>query len=467
MRIPKTSVQTSWRADWLIEFSIAFIALAFLAREVIFAVVGAGILLALASLSFLFHRGLEILRRELDVVERLPKARAFLGDSIGGELIIRNGSRLAAQILAVVPVVEKGSSFRLSSYSDQLLRPGATSRSKFEITLLKSGRFQISGFALTFTDARRLFTGKATYAQANWVEVIPGMRTRAPLTPLRLYGGSLDVFRKALTGTDCAGIREYVPGDEYHRVEWKATARLRTLMVKEFHPETQTNLQILIDAGRTMHQQSYTGTRLDEAIAIAQLLLEAAKQSGNRVGIWVYDESEILRSIGPAMVNDLVISPELVLCAQEEQRVTRIPLVATLRQGRPRLPGSGRLAVFMRLLGAKLGIWYRKAGIFKALNMATRANSGGFLIVLTDLKANIDALKEALIPRAGNRIIVAQIGADWKLGDTLEEACVEYERNQRTIEDLRQLGSTVFDLRPERLVEALLEEMRRRPARKE
>jgi uncharacterized protein (DUF58 family) len=225
----------------------------------------------------------------------------ILGDSIEGDLTIRNESRLAAQVIAVAPVVDKGLSFKLSSSSNQLLRPDTTSSSKFEITSLKSGRFQVSGFTLTFTDARGLFTGEVNYEQGDWVEVYPGVRTKVPVTPLRLYGGSPEIFRKAATGMDYAGIRQYAPGDEYHRVEWKATARLRTLMVEEFHPETQTTLQILIDTGRTMHQQSYVGTKLDEALAVASLLTESAVGSAKSIGIWVYNETEIVKAMGPTV----------------------------------------------------------------------------------------------------------------------------------------------------------------------
>lgn len=300
MRIPRTSIRTTWRANWLVEFSIALVALALLTREITLAAVGAGILFAWAFLAVAFHRELDILRCELHVARRLSKTRMFLGDSIDGELTIRNTSQSAASILTVQPVVDKALSFGSSLSFSRLVPPGTTSASNFAITPAASGRFQMSGFQLTLTDARGLFTGTVTYAQASWVEVLPGMRMRAPLTPLRLYGGSLDIFRKAQTGTDYAGIREYASGDEYHRVEWKATARLRTLMVKEFHPEAQTVLQILIDARKTMHRQSHVGTRLDEALAVAGLLTESAAASRIDVGIWVYDEKELLKVMKPA-----------------------------------------------------------------------------------------------------------------------------------------------------------------------
>jgi len=465
VRIPKTSVQTSWRADWLVEFSIALIALAFLAREIFFAVVGAGILLALASLGLLFHRRLGVLRSELHVVERLPKARTFLGDSIEGDLTIRNGSRLAARILAVRPVVERGLSVKLSSSFNQLLRPYTASSSKFEIRSLKSGRFRISGFTLAFTDSRGLFAGEVNYEQDDWVEVYPGVRTKAPITPLRLYGGSPEVIRKGPAGMDYAGIRQYAPGDEYHRVEWKATARLRTLMVKELHPETQTTLQILIDAGRTMHQQSYAGTKLDEAFAVAQLLTQSVIGSGNCAGIWVYNETEIVGGTRPAKAAEqLVALQNLALTLRTQgsdgKSATRIQSFRMPWRATSMLTRGERLAMFMRSLKLKLEVGYQKTGVYKALAEATKTGFEQFFIVLTDLQTNNEVLSEAaLAQREGNRTIIAQIGAAWRVSSSLDEAYAEYQRNSRTLQRLQHAGLTVFDLRPERLIETVAQEM--------
>jgi len=464
VRIPKTPIQTSWRADWLIEFGIALTALAFLTREIIFTVIGAGILLVLASLGLLFLRRLGVLRGQLYVAARLPRARVMLGDSIEGDLTIQNESRLAARVLVVTPVVEKGLSLRLSSSSSQLLRPDTTSSSKFEITSLKSGRFQISGFALTFTDARGLFTGEVSYEQDDWVEVYPGVRTKAPITPLRLYGGSPEILRKTPTGMDYAGIRQYMPGDEYCRVEWKATARHRTLMVKEFHPETQATLQILIDAGRTMHQQSYVGTRLDEALAVAQLLVESTVGSGTRVGILVYNETEIMRDLKSSIAEEQLVNlRELALAlrvqATAEQRSGGILRPRSTLRVTPSLPVrlSKRIAMFIQSF--RLGL--RNAGIYKALDEASRAGPEGTTILLTDLQANNDSLVEAVADQRERRVqtIVARIGAAWRMSDTLESAYLEYLKENRSLQILRRLGATMFDVRPERLFDMLVQEI--------
>ena len=464
MKISKAAIRTTWRADFLVELSMALVALAFLVREVIFAAVGAGILLAWATLAILFHQRLGILRRELRVAQRLSKTRTFLGNSVEGELTIRNGSSLAVAILAVQPILEKALNFRVSSSLSRVLRPGTTSALKFAITPVASGRFQMSGFTLTLTDTRGLFTGEVKHAQVEWVEVHPATRRQAALTPLRLYGGSLDVFRKVPTGTDYAGIREYASGDEYHRVEWKASARLRTLMVREFHPEAQTVLQILIDTGKTMHRQSYVGTRLDEALAVAGLVTESAAASRTPVGIWAYDENELLKVMKPAMAIEQVLRLRELSVALDmrneggEQSASPFPPRTLL--ARSFMPSGERVAAFVRLLRIRLGMVHRETGAYKALTEAARIGRPGIVVVLTDLETDTEALLEAasIRQKRGAQTIIAQIAAAWRLSDDLELAYAEYERNGRILRDMQRLGLTVFDLRPETLVEAIVQE---------
>lgn len=44
-----------------------------------------------------------------------------------------------------------------------------------------------------------------------------------------------------------AGLREYKPGDELRHVHWKATARRRNLVVKEYEGDNRPGLEVLLD----------------------------------------------------------------------------------------------------------------------------------------------------------------------------------------------------------------------------
>ncbi|MEM2167961.1 MAG: DUF58 domain-containing protein [Candidatus Nezhaarchaeales archaeon] len=48
-------------------------------------------------------------------------------------------------------------------------------------------------------------------------------------------------------GTEYAETREYIPGDDLRRMDWKATARLQKLMVKQYHQEAGGRVNLVYD----------------------------------------------------------------------------------------------------------------------------------------------------------------------------------------------------------------------------
>ena len=469
MKIPKTSIRTTWKADWLIEFSIAFLVLGTLTREIIFIALGAGVTLALACGGFIFSQKLTLLRMSLRVQQHLSRTRVFLGDNVEGKLTIRNLSKLTAHMKTVQPAVEERLRFTFSSSFDRIVLPGTEATSEFTITPFVRGHFGIACYRLKFTDGRDLFTGELTLDSigAGSVEVYPGVGIVEPLTPLGLYGGGLDTLRKAPSGPEYAGIRPYAPGDDYHRVEWKATARLRTLMVKEFHPETEATLQVLIDAGKTMHRQSYVGTRFDEALAVAELLIESVMTSRTMVGIWIFDETRLVKILKPALAKEQIHrfrESSLTLQTEKWNRASPTPLSAprTLPPLRSSMPNGERVVAFLQLLTIRLGLIHRQTGAYKAFTEARQEAGRGILIVITDLENSTEGLLEAVSGQpARSKIMVAQMGAAWRLNDDLEQAYVEYQRNDRILRRLERFGLPVFDLRPEALLETLVHQIAR------
>jgi uncharacterized protein (DUF58 family) len=130
-------------------------------------------------------------------------------------------------------------------------------------------------------------------------------------------------------------------------------------MVKEFHPETHEVLQILIDAGRTMHQESCIGTRLDEAFAVTKLITKPIAGSNSRVGIWIYDETGIVRAFEPALPDQQLIALQELLLEFETRNLLEgpatpvQPLRVSLRKAPDFLYGE-RVVVFLWLLKLRI-----------------------------------------------------------------------------------------------------------------
>lgn len=92
-------------------------------------------------------------------------------------------------------------------------------------------------------------------------------------------------IRRPGSNTEFEQIKEYVRGDDYRRINWKASARRHQLMVNEYTDERSQQIVCLIDKGRVM-QQAFRGmTLLDYAINAALVLSYVAMYKADKAGL--------------------------------------------------------------------------------------------------------------------------------------------------------------------------------------
>jgi len=95
--------------------------------------------------------------------------------------------------------------------------------------------------------------------------------------------------RRLGVGTEFAELREYGTGDDPRLIDWKATARYSSPLVRVLEPEREQPLMILLDRGRLMTAQVQGLTRFDWALNAALSLALAATSRGDQVGVGVFD----------------------------------------------------------------------------------------------------------------------------------------------------------------------------------
>lgn len=99
-------------------------------------------------------------------------------------------------------------------------------------------------------------------------------------------------------GTDFESLREYGEGDDYRKIDWKASARRGKLVVRQFEQERNQSVLIAIDLGRHMLAEVDGVRKLDRALDAALMLAHAAVVAGDQVGLLVYADS-VRRYIPP------------------------------------------------------------------------------------------------------------------------------------------------------------------------
>jgi uncharacterized protein (DUF58 family) len=136
-------------------------------------------------------------------------------------------------------------------------------------------------------------------------------------TPIRIYPDIRAVYRYELMarqnrlseigvrmvrmpgqGREFERLREFRYGDEIRQIDWKATARQRQLISREFNVERNQNIVIMVDCGRFMRNETDGISYLDRALNSAIMLSYIALGQGDNVSLLAFS-NKIERFIRP------------------------------------------------------------------------------------------------------------------------------------------------------------------------
>jgi uncharacterized protein (DUF58 family) len=112
----------------------------------------------------------------------------------------------------------------------------------------------------------------------------------------RLMGGYRTAHRGA--GTDLAGLRDYVEGDDARHIDWNVTARLNEPQLRVFTEDRELTAWLVLDRSASM-AVGMPGRGKDDVLGeLALVLARLFGRGGNRVGALLYDTGTI-RTIPP------------------------------------------------------------------------------------------------------------------------------------------------------------------------
>ncbi len=92
------------------------------------------------------------------------------------------------------------------------------------------------------------------------------------------------------SSVEFAQHRQYVPGDELRRLDWKIFARNDRLVVKEFVAETNFSCHLLVDASESMSFGSRGWSKFDYARWCAASLAHLVIHQRDAAGLVLFDE---------------------------------------------------------------------------------------------------------------------------------------------------------------------------------
>ena len=93
-------------------------------------------------------------------------------------------------------------------------------------------------------------------------------------------------------GSDFLQLREYREGDSMRQIDWKASARLRKMISREYQDERDQQLVFMLDCGRRMRHQAGHLSHLDQTLNSMLLLSYVASSQGDAVGFLAFAGEE-------------------------------------------------------------------------------------------------------------------------------------------------------------------------------
>ena len=112
----------------------------------------------------------------------------------------------------------------------------------------------------------------------------------------RLAGGFRTAHRGP--GTDLAGLRDYLEGDDARHIDWNVTARLNEPQLRVFTEDRELTVWLVLDRSASM-TAGVPGRGKDEVAAeLAVVLARLFTRGGNQVGAVLYDNGAV-RALPP------------------------------------------------------------------------------------------------------------------------------------------------------------------------
>ena len=170
------------------------------------------------------------------LVERDVTGSVGIGDRVGGTYTVRSAW---TRPLRVTVVDEMPAAVRGGVDSVDVELPGhGTATLSFDVSGMVRGLATLGRIGTRATTKLGLLAARATFAPTDTILVTPSVsnvrRFRLLAVQHRLHTAGVRVIRQRGESRAFAGLREYAVGDDPRHIDWKATARRRKHMVREF-----------------------------------------------------------------------------------------------------------------------------------------------------------------------------------------------------------------------------------------
>lgn len=164
----------------------------------------------------------------------------------------------------------------------------------YKIVPQKRGIYEFSHVAYRITGKLGLIKKRYGIEVPGSYKVYPNMknlkRYKLKMLNSKMINQGNKKIRSLGEGREFESLREYVSGDQYRKINWKATAREGVPIVNQFDVEKNQNVYTMIDCGHPMSYSIKGYSKLEMALNSALLLMDIANSKGDKSGVLTFNQ---------------------------------------------------------------------------------------------------------------------------------------------------------------------------------
>ena len=169
------------------------------------------------------------------------------------------------------------------------LKPSEYRWIHYELTPVKRGEYEFGKINIYTSSSWGLLSRRFRFEETTMVKVYPSfiqMRKYELLAiSQNLTEAGIKKLRRRGNNREFEQIEQYVAGDDYRSINWKATARRNQLMVNHYQDERSQHIYSVVDKGRVMKMPFNGMSLLDYAINASLVMSNIAVRKGDKAGL--------------------------------------------------------------------------------------------------------------------------------------------------------------------------------------
>lgn len=276
-------------------------------------------LLLISFITVIFVETFILFTRQKNIfAERVLSDRLSNGDDNEVKIILSNNYTfdINIKIIDELPFIFQIRDFEISSKVKQ----GNTKIFSYIIHPVKRGEYQFGYLNVFISTILNIVSRRLRFDQNKNVKVYPSYvqmrKYQIMAISDRLMEVGIKKVRKIGHSMEFEQIKDYVRGDDYRTINWKATARKRQLMVNHYIDERAQQIYSVIDMGRTMKMPFDKMSLLDYAINTSLVISNIALLKHDKAGIITFNSK--VNSVLPAERNSVQMKKILDMLYKQE-----------------------------------------------------------------------------------------------------------------------------------------------------